>query len=68
MTKEEWITEFQVLNGRFPTQAEIQAAMANQFQKTNSAGLRKFDSNLLLKIALIILMAVFGYVVGYLFV
>ncbi|MEQ9764193.1 hypothetical protein [Streptococcus jiangjianxini] len=68
MTKEEWITEFQVLNGRFPTQAEIQAATANQFQQTKSSGFQKFDSNLLLKIALIILMAVFGYVVGYLFV
>ncbi|MGQ9411706.1 hypothetical protein [Streptococcus pluranimalium] len=68
MTKEEWITEFQVLNGRFPTEAEIQAAMVNQFPNTKSENNKAFNSNMLLKIALIILMAVFGYLVGYLFV
>lgn len=67
MTREEWIKEFQVLNGRFPTEAEIQAALSGGTQVA-SAKTRKFDANLLLKIAMIILMAIFGYIVGYLFV
>lgn len=67
MTREEWINEFQVLNGRKPTEVEIQnwekILIGNEL-----AGKRfKFNFEKLIKIGLIILIAIFGYIVGYLF-
>lgn len=68
MTKEEWIIEFKVLNGRAPSPAELVEAEQNHFQA--GAKLRRkirITPALFLKIGILLLLAVFGYIVGYLF-
>ncbi|MCI7678460.1 hypothetical protein [Streptococcus orisratti] len=70
MTKEEWLVEFQVLNGRRPTDQEMLEASKNNFETMTSAVAKKsfkIEPSLFLKIAIGFIVAIFGYVVGYLF-
>lgn len=74
MTKEEWLMEFQVLNGRIPTDEEIAFAEAKGFQAVQATQSKakfpfsmKVDWLWLVRGALLVLMAIFGYIVGYLF-
>lgn len=69
MTREEWINEFQILNGRKPNPVELQK-WENSSSIDNRTEIKKrFNFNLetLIKIGIAILVAVFGYIVGYLF-
>lgn len=66
MTQEEWLMDFQIMNGRKPTEAELAQAAKNGFKK-QSGKFNLTDSQNLMKIAAGLVVAIFGYVVGYLF-
>lgn len=75
MTKEEWLVEFQVLNGRMPTEQEVSEAEQRHFQdemnqvvvEPASKSLFRWDWMKLVKFVLLVMIAIFGYIVGYLF-
>lgn len=68
MTKDEWLIDFQVANGRKPTEVEFDEAFKRGFPPvTHTSSKMKKDPQLLLKVACGLVVAVFGYVVGYLF-
>lgn len=75
MTKEEWLVEFQVLNGRMPTEQEVSEAEQRHFQdemkqsvtEPTSKSLFSWNWMTLVKFVLLVMIAIFGYIVGYLF-
>ena len=76
MTKEEWLVEFQVLHGRQPTDLEEAQGAIDGYQTVNlsQTGKKvakfprpKFDGKFFFKLFLLLLLAFFGYVVGFLF-
>lgn len=69
MTREEWINEFQIMNGRKPTPGELQKWEKSLLLSNGVSQKKRFNFNLetLIKVGIVILVAVFGYIVGYLF-
>ena len=75
MTKEEWNIEFQVLNGRQPTVEEIAKAQESNFgaQIAKESSLKTrftlihWNAYTIIRVAILIVLAIFGYVIGYLF-
>lgn len=69
MTREEWINEFQIMNGRKPYPKELQK-WENSGKLNNEMSKKKrinFNLETLIKVGIAIVVAVFGYIVGYLF-
>ena len=75
MTKQEWLVEFQVIHGRRPTELEEAAAAIDGYKSTGlsksgkSAKFRfpKLDGQFFFKTFILLILAVFGYVFGFLF-
>ncbi|MFC3931639.1 hypothetical protein ACVR0S_05475 [Streptococcus dentapri] len=69
MTKEEWMIEFQVINGRKPSEAEIDQAAQHGFQpqvKIKKSFPVQLTRRLFLKAGILIVLALLGYILGYL--
>ena len=75
---DEWLIDFQVQHGRKPSDKEVAEAASGLSRQKNSKfrqvlskvglGNLKFSWFLVLEILLLICIALFGYVVGYLFI
>lgn len=68
MTREEWSREFYRLNGRYATAEEMAAAQVDLLpSEVDGPATARFNHKTLLKVAAVLLVAIFGYVVGFLF-
>lgn len=68
MTREEWNREFYRLNGRYATAEEMAAAQVDLLpSEVDGSAAARFNHKTLLKVAAVLLVAIFGYVVGFLF-
>lgn len=70
MKRDDWVNEFKVLNGRVPNPDEYSTAAKQDFSQpvpVDSQTNKGFSLELFIKIGIIVLLAVFGYIVGFLF-
>ena len=68
---DEWLIDFQVQHGRKPIDKEVAEAAKTGFALSSGLSRQKnskFSWFLVLEILLLICIALFGYVVGYLFI